>query len=634
MLKKSVAAFLLWMLMTAAYAQQNPPLSVNMNAQHLSLAGHVNFYSDKSAAATFEQARLADYQPVDGFPGGIYSPDAHWYYFTLVRTGNTPRDWILALGAPFLDDVQVWLEQADGHFEHYQLGDHTPFLQRPLPSRLNALPVVLTDDRPVQVYVRIHSISSLVFNAALWQRDAFWVNQAQYNFFHGLYFGMLIIVILIHVCFGLWLGQTAMLAYAGYVAALLALYLGINGYGAILVTPKAIWINDAITGIGAIGSVCSTVFMWDQLLRLKQHFPRIHQFYLASSLITASALLWVTTPFYQILALILSQFGLAISFFSLSLLIVLWLKYKQTELLFYLLAFVITTFGAIAQISINIGWLPQNLVTSNIYQAASLIHILIMGLGLTWRIYQLKQQKNVAEHQSVILKQRSIEQRRFVAMLSHEFATPLASIDRTANLLQAKYSSLSQQEAARLADIRASVTHLTSFVNSFLLSEALDHQALTPNRELCPVKPFMLEVITSLGYEAKARVNLTVTPPAGAFELDKRLINIAICNLIANALKYSTNGTKVGLAVTITADTLDLRVSNQTKALSEEELALLGTPYFRASTSVETKGVGLGFHFSREIIRAHGGTLTPFNCLSGEFTAQVLLPKLESNTES
>ncbi len=620
--------------MTAVYAQQNPPLSVDMSAQHLSLAGHVNFYSDKSAAATFKQARLADYQPVDGFPGGIYSPDAHWYYFTLAKTGNIPGDWILALGASFLDDIQVWLEQADGHFEHYQLGDHTPFLQRPLPSRLNALPVALTDDRPVRVYVRIHSISTLAFNAALWQRDAFWVNQAQYNFFHGLYFGVLIIVIFIHVCFGLWLGQTALLAYAGYVAALLVLYLGINGYGAILVTPKAIWINDAITGIGTIGSVYFILFMWDQLLQLKQHFPRIHRFYLAGWLITASTLPWMTTPFYRILAPVLTQFAVASSFFSLGLLIVLWLKHKQTELLFYLLAFVITTFSGIAQISIHNNWMPQNIVTTNIYQASSLIHIVIMNMGLAWRIYRLKQQKNVAEHQAVTLKQRSIEQRHFVAMLSHEFNTPLAAIDRTANLLQAKYSSLSQQEAARLADIRTSVTHLTSLVNSFLLSEALDHQALTPNREPCPVKPFMLEIIASLGYEAKARVDLTVTPPTGAFELDKRLINIAICNLVANALKYSTSGTKVTLAVTISADTLDLRVSNQTKALSEEELALLGTPYFRASTAVKIKGIGLGFHFSREIIRAHGGTLTPFNGLSGEFTVQVFLPEFESTTES
>lgn len=636
MLKKPIGVLLLWLLITVAEvcADENPPLQLNINKRHFSLAGHLNFYSDTSAAETFKQANQAHYRPVAGFPGGGYSAAAHWYHFTLVRTQGAPHDWILALGEPFLDDVQVWLEQADGHFEHHQLGDHTPFLQHPLPSRLHALLIALPENQPVQVYVRIHSISALTFNAALWHPDAFLVNEVRYNFLHGLYFGVLIIIVFIHAAFGIWQGQTAMLAYAGYVATLLVAYLGTNGYAVIALGPESSWVLDAITGAGVISTIASVLLMWDQLLQLKQHFPRIHRFYLAGSLVTASTLPFVTTPFYRIFAPILYQFGLASGFFSLGLLLVLWLKTKQTELLFYLLAFVVAIFGAAAQIAMICGWLPQNIVTSNIYQVATLIHIVIMSAGLALRMRQLQQKKDFAESESAIDKERFIEQRHFVAMLSHEFSTPLAAIDRSVNLIQVKHSSLSQQEADRLTGIRASVAHIAAFVNSFLLSEALDHKALVPTRKQLSVKSLMLEIITSLGDEAKAGISLMVIPPDAVFELDKELISIAISNLLANALNYSNSGTKVRLAAMLKSGMLELHIIDHGAGLSEKELALLGTPYFRASTSTGKKGSGLGFYFTRRIIEVHEGSLTAFNHPSDGFTVQVLLPKPGCSTKS
>jgi signal transduction histidine kinase len=84
---------------------------------------------------------------------------------------------------------------------------------------------------------------------------------------------------------------------------------------------------------------------------------------------------------------------------------------------------------------------------------------------------------------------------------------------------------------------------------------------------------------------------------------------MAVGNLLGNALRYSPADKKVELSAIVDDDGLVIRVTDHGSGLSQEELAMLGMPYYRASSSVGKKGSGLGYHFSRRIVEAHGGSL-------------------------
>ncbi len=125
-----------------------------------------------------------------------------------------------------------------------------------------------------------------------------------------------------------------------------------------------------------------------------------------------------------------------------------------------------------------------------------------------------------------------------------------------------------------------------------------------------------LESIVSQQAEAEAqRVHLTVNPDDPSCELDETLIAAALGNLLDNALRYSPAGSQVRI-----------QVIDHGPGLDDEALAKLGTPYFRAETSLGKKGSGLGYHFTQRIVRAHDGRLYAHSGQGEGLTVEVVLP--------
>jgi signal transduction histidine kinase len=249
-----------------------------------------------------------------------------------------------------------------------------------------------------------------------------------------------------------------------------------------------------------------------------------------------------------------------------------------------------------------------------------------MSLALMLRLYQNQREQAHLQQQSALLIERQTEQRRFIAMLSHEFRNPLASIDRAANLLQLKLTNLNKSDSARLGGIRSSVRRLDSLVDSFLVSEAVEQHRLSPVPTRQGVAPMLAQVIEALGVEVQGRLRLAVTPLNLQFALDARLIGIAVGNLLGNALRYSGDTATVSLTAELEGNALRLTVTDQGPGLSEDELAQLGIAYYRANSSLGKQGTGLGYFFSRAIVEAHGGTLEAANQPDGGLRVTLRLP--------
>ncbi len=614
-------------------ATQPPVLLLQATTQEATLAGHAAVWVDTQANMTLSDVRQQPFTTVTHFQSAGFTKAAYWFQLRVARAPDAPTRWRLAMGEPYLDDIQVWIE-SEGDAEKatrpplpLRLGDHVPFSERPLSTRTPTVRLNLPDTQPQTVWIRVSSTSAMNFNATVWLPDELMSNETRFNLYQGAYFGMLIIVILIYGLLGTWLRDTGMLTYAGYVSTLVMLYLGINGHAQVMFpfASSATWANDALVGCGVVGGLVVMPLLWIQLLNMRTQFPRIHRLYQSISLGAVLLLPFVVTPYYRLVVALVNQVGILFAVLCLILVLLALCRKPSTPLKLYLLAFLATVIGCVINIAGVLGWIERTSLTVNAYQTASLVHIMVMNVGLAMRVRQIQRNEVLAE-------QRAVDHKRFVAMLSHEFRNPLASIDRATNLLQLKITTITDADKTRLSGIRSSVAKLGALVDSFLMSEALEEHRLTPVPVDQAVAPLLAGVMAAQGADLQRCVTLKVTPKNLRFALDAKLIDIAVNNLLGNALRYTAPsgmgdmGGSVTLFASLDDGDLLIAVFDKGPGLSATELTRLGQPYYRASTALGQQGTGLGYYFSRLIVQAHGGSISAVNRVPHGLVVTLRLP--------
>lgn len=621
------------LLLLPLSGRASAPEQLRADVPRLFLEGRLEHFADAGNALPFAAVSQPDFVQThfrrlpDARSLG-YDTKAHWFHVTLKPAADAPPRWVLAIGTPELEEVDVWVEQREGGFKHYPMGYHRPYENRPLRTRLFALPLEVFDD--MRVFLRVRTTNAINVHAELWQVEAFTASETRSNFYRGMYFGILLIAAALYIILGVRLRDVVMSAYAGYVASQILFNLGTNGYLPVLLGAHSEWFTDALPRIGWLGGAASIVLMWDRLLNLKQHWPRVHRLFLATLVLNLGLLPFALLPSlvgeWLLWVVKLANALNSLNFFiSMGLLLHSWRHNRRGELLVYFVAFVIPALGTTVNNAINMGLLAQNAVTANFYQIAPLVHVLVMSYGLALRLRQLQYDKAAAEQEAAIATRRTEEQRRFVAMLSHEFGNPLAAIDRAAQMIQLKAPELAAPEAQRLAQIRGNAATLSGFVEHFLMTEALEHGALAVSPVPCDVRALLEGAIAQQGEAAAARLHVRQCP-AGVFELDSTLAGVAVGNLLANALRYSPPESRVEVNVVRDEAGLRICVADHGPGMDEEELGRLGTPYFRGAAALGKKGSGLGYHFTRRIVEAHGGRLSARSGEGKGLEVEIFLP--------
>ena len=608
-------------------------ITASAHAAPVSLEGRLEHFADASGALPFEAVSQADFVRshfvrLPEFRSLGYGTDSHWFHVELGPEDSDPSHRVLTIGSPELEALDVWVQRQDGSFEAHALGYHRTYEGRPL-TRLSVLPL---DTFPgMHIYFRVRTTNAISVYAELLPAEAFTSGETRANFFHGLYFGILLITVALYAVLGARLRDAVMAAYAGYVASQLLFHLGATGYLPVLLAGRSASLMDALPRIGWLGAAAFIVLMWDRLIQLKATHPRIHRLYLFTvalnlvllffalqpSLVTSTVLLVVKSANY------LNVLNFVI---AMGLLVQSWRRDRRAEWMIYLIAFVIPALGALVNTMTNQGLLPWNAETAHFYQIAALVHVLVMSYGLAMRLRQLQQDKAAAEQEIAIVTQRAQQQRHFVAMLSHEFGNPLAAIDRAAQMLQLNSPHMLPKDAQRLTLIRGNAATLSGFVERFLMTEALDNGALSLSRTPCRIRQMLEDTIRQQPADLRSRIRLQEFSE-GTFEVDSTLIGVAIGNLLTNALRYSPPDSPVEIAAIRDDTGLRIRVADHGPGLDADELDKLGAPYFRGAAALGKKGSGLGYHFTRRIVEAHGGTLTARSGTDAGLKVEIFLPR-------
>ena len=187
---------------------------------------------------------------------------------------------------------------------------------------------------------------------------------------------------------------------------------------------------------------------------------------------------------------------------------------------------------------------------------------------------------------------------RFVSMASHEFRTPLTTIQSAASLIEKYQKSEEQDKRERhVQKIKAAVGNLTDILEEFLSVGKLEEGKVEANRSFFNIKELIEECIFDLKSLTKTNQNFDVKITGNAVVcLDKSLLRKIIINLCSNALKFSPESSTVLLAIDNQIDTFILEVSDAGIGISIEDQKHLFDRFFRGTNVTNIQGTGLGLH--------------------------------------
>lgn len=202
---------------------------------------------------------------------------------------------------------------------------------------------------------------------------------------------------------------------------------------------------------------------------------------------------------------------------------------------------------------------------------------------------------------------------RFVSMASHEFRTPLSSVQLSASLItkyveKGEYSPIEKHTGR----IKSSVQLLTNILDDFLNLEKLEAGVVAVNKCMTNILHAGEEVTEEMQLICKKNQHIIYqhTGEESDFLIDPNLLKNSIINLISNAIKYSGEDTFIEFNTEIAHNQLQVTVKDNGIGIPREEQPNLFAAFFRAHNTGNIPGTGLGLNIVKRYVELMGGRLT------------------------
>jgi len=225
------------------------------------------------------------------------------------------------------------------------------------------------------------------------------------------------------------------------------------------------------------------------------------------------------------------------------------------------------------------------------------------------------------------------EQKRFVAMVSHEFRTPLATIDGAAQRLIANAEGVSDVTRKRYAHIQQAADRLTVLLDDYLTQDQFGtgERSLHLNN-VSPTALLKDALVSAAALSSGHRFALVDADVPDTVLCDQGMLRLALRVLTDNAVKYTPAGSEIRLCCRPAADQgIEFLISDNGPGIPPDELPQVFKKFFRGRRTGHLAGFGVGLHLAHSVVTSHGGTLTVRNLPQGGAEFRVWLPRSPAN---
>lgn len=289
----------------------------------------------------------------------------------------------------------------------------------------------------------------------------------------------------------------------------------------------------------------------------------------------------------------------------------------------------------------------DNIIKFSVFVAVALITGWIAGMAKLYAV-ELKQRerelmttidereryKQEKEQEAVMRKAEALRN-AVLTSVSHDLKTPLASIIGAMSSLKLYRHGLTEADTGHLIDsVVSEANKLHGYLNNILDVAAFEGRDARMKRETLALDDVIdLTIKRMAGTLKQHRLSIVQEVEPLMFQGDERLMDIALGNILDNAVKFSEPGTAIVIAARpdVQPGQVVLEITDEGSGVSRQEEERVFDKFYRAGKADQKNtGTGLGLWIARRIIEAHGGSIRlQGRSRQGGACVRIALPRAE-----
>ena len=234
-----------------------------------------------------------------------------------------------------------------------------------------------------------------------------------------------------------------------------------------------------------------------------------------------------------------------------------------------------------------------------------------LNLDITDRV-QADEERRLAQAQA---EQANRAKSEFLAVMSHDFRTPLNAILGFADIISHQHFGPTSEKYQEYAeDIHSSGEHLLTLVNDILDLSAIEAGKQSLAKEKLSTREIFAECERIIEDKARSNgIDLVTKVPKGLPPLyaDKRAFKQILLNLLSNAVKFTPQGGRITVSVKASKKNTTLKVADTGKGIPADKLLGLTDPFTKGEHNpyLTEEGWGLGLTITKSLVDLHDGKL-------------------------
>ena len=209
------------------------------------------------------------------------------------------------------------------------------------------------------------------------------------------------------------------------------------------------------------------------------------------------------------------------------------------------------------------------------------------------------------------LRQIETTRREFVSNVSHELRSPLASIKALTESLQDGAFDEPEIAADFMERIQKDVARMGSLVDDLLALSRLESGQTPLNLGPLNLRALTDDLLDSYSMQSNGvRIEQTMPVDLPLVTGDEGMVRQVLVNLLENALKFTSEGGRIGVEAVAGEEFVEVRVKDTGAGIPPEHLPHVFERFYKVDRARRDGGTGLGLAIVKHIVQVHGGDVS------------------------